>query len=111
MAIDLEPSWLNVLHEEFDKDYMIRLKEFLKQEKAAGYIIYPKSSDIFNAFKKTPFDKLKVVIIGQDPYHGPNQAHGLCFSVQKGVTPPPSLKNIYKELATDIPGFKIPDHG
>jgi uracil-DNA glycosylase len=111
MAIDLEPSWLEVLHEEFDKNYMINLREFLKQEKAAGYRIYPKGSDIFNAFSRTPFDQLKVVIIGQDPYHGVNQAHGLSFSVQKGISPPPSLKNIYKELATDIPGFVIPGHG
>ncbi len=111
MAIDLEPSWLEVLHEEFDKNYMVNLREFLKTEKAAGYKIYPKGSDIFNAFSKTPFDELKVVIIGQDPYHGVNQAHGLSFSVQKGITPPPSLKNIYKELLTDIPGFAIPSHG
>lgn len=111
MAIDLEASWLEILHEEFDKNYMINLREFLKQEKAAGYKIYPKGSDIFNAFKITPFDQLKVVIIGQDPYHGANQAHGLSFSVQKGITPPPSLKNIYKELVTDIPGFVIPNHG
>src|ERR1700744_163040 len=111
MAIDLEPSWLEVLHEEFDKNYMINLREFLKQEKAAGHKIYPKGTDIFNAFRQTPFDQLKVVILGQDPYHGANQAHGLSFSVQKGITPPPSLKNIYKELQTDIPGFIIPNHG
>jgi uracil-DNA glycosylase len=111
MAIDLEPSWLKVLHEEFEKDYMIKLKQFLKEEKEAGHKVYPKGSDIFNAFNKTPFDKLEVVILGQDPYHGANQAHGLSFSVQKGITPPPSLKNIYKELATDIPGFVIPAHG
>jgi uracil-DNA glycosylase len=111
MAIDLEPSWLEVLHEEFDKNYMVNLREFLKQEKVAGHKIYPKGSDIFNAFKMTPLDQLKVVIIGQDPYHGVNQAHGLSFSVQKGITPPPSLKNIYKELVTDIPGFVIPGHG
>jgi uracil-DNA glycosylase len=111
MAIDLEPSWLHVLQDEFDKAYMVRLKEFLKQEKDAGYKIYPKGGDIFNAFKMTPFDELKVVILGQDPYHGANQAHGLSFSVQKGITSPPSLKNIYKELVTDIPGFTIPNHG
>ncbi|HVV53705.1 MAG TPA: uracil-DNA glycosylase [Mucilaginibacter sp.] len=111
MAIDLEPSWLRILHDEFEKDYMIKLKAFLKQEKEAGYTIYPKGSDIFNAFRKTPFDQLKVVLLGQDPYHGPNQAHGLSFSVQKGVTSPPSLKNIFKELSTDIPGFVIPNHG
>jgi uracil-DNA glycosylase len=111
MAIDLEPSWLEVLHNEFEKDCMLKLKQFLKEEKEADHNIYPKSSDIFSAFWKTPFNELKVVILGQDPYHGANQAHGLSFSVQKGVTPPPSLKNIYKELATDVPGFIIPDHG
>jgi uracil-DNA glycosylase len=111
MAIELEGSWLEVLHEEFEKDYMIRLKQFLKEEREAGFKIYPKGADIFNAFWKTPFNQLKVVILGQDPYHGTNQAHGLSFSVQKGITPPPSLKNIYKELVTDIPGFVIPGHG
>jgi uracil-DNA glycosylase len=111
MEIDLEPSWLEVLHEEFEKDYMLKLKQFLKEEKEARHKVYPKGSDIFNAFKKTPFDELKVVILGQDPYHGEHQAHGLSFSVQKGITTPPSLKNIYKELVTDIPGFVIPNHG
>jgi uracil-DNA glycosylase len=111
MAIDLEPSWLAVLNDEFDKDYMVQLRAFLKEEKHAGNKIYPKVSDIFNAFQKTPFTKVKVVILGQDPYHGENQAHGLSFSVQKGITIPPSLRNIYKELAADIPGFTIPDHG
>ncbi|HVS90903.1 MAG TPA: uracil-DNA glycosylase [Mucilaginibacter sp.] len=111
MAVNFEPSWLEVLQDEFGKDYMVKLREFLKQEQSAGHKTYPKNGDIFNAFWKTPFNDLKVVIIGQDPYHGPNQAHGLSFSVQKGVAPPPSLKNIYKELATDIPGFHIPNHG
>jgi uracil-DNA glycosylase len=111
MAITLEPSWLAVLKDEFDKNYMIKLREFLKTEKQAGNKIYPKSSDIFTAFQKTPFTNLKVVILGQDPYHGENQAHGLSFSVQKGIGIPPSLRNIYKELATDIPGFTIPNHG
>ncbi|HTH82926.1 MAG TPA: uracil-DNA glycosylase [Mucilaginibacter sp.] len=111
MAIELEASWLAVLSDEFDKDYMLKLKEFLKAEKQAGKTIYPKGSDIFNAFSKTLFTDVKVVIIGQDPYHGPNQAHGLSFSVQKGVAVPPSLQNIYKELATDIPGFVIPKTG
>lgn len=111
MAIELEPSWLKALDDEFDKDYMVKLKQFLKEEKEAGYTIYPKGNNIFNAFNKTPFDEVKVVILGQDPYHGPNQAHGLSFSVQQGVQVPPSLKNIYKELATDIPGFKIPNTG
>ena len=111
MALNFEPSWLEVLHDEFDKDYMKKLRQFLKEEQDAGHPTYPKNANIFNAFWKTPFDKLKVLILGQDPYHGPNQAHGLSFSVQKGITPPPSLKNIYKELVTDIPGFIIPDHG
>lgn len=111
MAIDLEPSWLNLLEAEFNKEYMIKLKQFLKEEKEAGNKIYPKGTDIFNAFNKTPFTSLKVVLLGQDPYHGANQAHGLSFSVQKGVTPPPSLKNIYKELQNDIPEFTIPQHG
>src|SRR3954471_10017662 len=111
MAIELEASWLKVLGDEFDKNYMLKLKQFLKDEKQAGKLIYPKGADIFNAFTKTPFTDVKVVILGQDPYHGPNQAHGLSFSVQKGVDVPPSLQNIYKELATDIPGFKIPQTG
>lgn len=111
MAIDLEPSWLKVLEAEFEKPYMIALKSFLKQEKQNGYTIYPKGADIFNAFKHTPFDKVKVVILGQDPYHGVGQAHGLSFSVQKGVVPPPSLKNIYKELSDEFPDFKTPNHG
>jgi uracil-DNA glycosylase len=111
MSIDLEASWLHVLKSEFEQPYMLKLKEFLKAEKSAGNIIYPKSSDIFNAFNTTAFDDVKVVILGQDPYHGPQQAHGLSFSVQKGVDIPPSLRNIYKELQTDIPGFAIPQHG
>jgi uracil-DNA glycosylase len=111
MAIEIEASWLKVLHEEFEKDYMLKLKEFLKQEKEAGHKVYPKGSDIFNAFNHTPFTNLKAVILGQDPYHGANQAFGLSFAVQKGITVPPSLKNIYKELVTDIPGFTIPTHG
>jgi uracil-DNA glycosylase len=111
MAANLEPSWLAVLGEEFEKSYMANLRQFLKEEKDAGYKIYPKNADIFYAFNKTPFDKLEVVILGQDPYHGESQAHGLSFSVQKGITIPPSLRNIYKELVTDIPGFTIPSHG
>jgi uracil-DNA glycosylase len=111
MAIELEPSWLKVLDNEFEKDYMLKLKQFLKEEKEAGKKIYPKGSDIFNAFWKTPFADVKVVILGQDPYHGPNQAHGLSFSVQKGIPIPRSLSNIFKELQTDIPGFKMPGHG
>ena len=111
MAIELEPSWLEVLKDEFDKGYMVQLRAFLKNEKLSGNKIYPKGSDIFNAFEQTPFANLKVVILGQDPYHGENQAHGLSFSVQKGITIPPSLRNIYKEMTTDIPGFVVPTHG
>ncbi|MCJ0743091.1 uracil-DNA glycosylase [Pedobacter montanisoli] len=111
MAVELESSWLAVLKDEFDQPYMKELKAFLLSEKQKGFTVFPKSADIFNAFKHTPFDKVKVVILGQDPYHGVNQAHGLSFSVQKGITPPPSLKNIYKELADEFPDFKIPAHG
>lgn len=111
MAVNLEPSWLKVLGGEFDKPYMKSLKEQLQEEKNRGHVVYPKGSDIFNAFQSTPFDKVKVVLLGQDPYHGPGQAHGLSFSVQKGVAIPPSLQNMYKELATDIPGFTTPTHG
>ncbi|GAB3916557.1 uracil-DNA glycosylase [Mucilaginibacter boryungensis] len=111
MSIALPESWLNVLKDEFDKPYMADLRKFLQAEKEAGKVVYPRNADIFNAFNKTPFDKVKVVILGQDPYHGPNQAHGLSFSVQKGVAIPKSLINIYKELATDIPGFVKPAHG
>jgi len=111
MGIDLEPGWQHILSDEFEKEYMKSLREFLKAEKESGQIVYPKSSDVFNAFKHTAYDNLKVVLLGQDPYHGAGQAHGLSFSVQKGVTIPPSLKNIYKELQTDISGFTKPSHG
>lgn len=111
MSIALEPSWLEILKDEFEKDYMIKLKAFLQQEKEAGYIVYPKSKDIFNAFAKTPFDDVKVVILGQDPYHGAGQAHGLSFSVQKGIAVPPSLQNIFKELQQEFPDYKIPQNG
>lgn len=111
MANALDPSWMEVLKAEFGKDYMIKLKDFLQKEKAAGQLVYPKNSEIFNAFNTTHFDDVKVVILGQDPYHGAHQAHGLSFSVQKGIAIPRSLINIYKELQTDIPDFKIPAHG
>lgn len=111
MSAALEPGWLKVLEPEFEKEYMKNLKAFLLQEKQAGKTVYPKGADIFAAFNHTPFDKVEVVILGQDPYHGDGQAHGLSFSVQKGVATPPSLKNIYKELETDIQGFKTPNHG
>ncbi len=104
------PSWQAVLGSEFDQPYMLQLREFLKQEKAAGKTIYPPGPEIFNAFNTTPFEQVKVVIIGQDPYHGPDQAHGLSFSVKPGVKVPPSLRNMYKELQADV-GFQIPDTG
>lgn len=111
MGTTFEPGWQKILGHELEKDYMQSLRSFLKQEKESGQQVYPKSADVFNAFSHTPFDKVKVVLLGQDPYHGSGQAHGLSFSVQKGVAIPPSLRNMYKELATDIPGFKIPSHG
>lgn len=111
MGIELNPEWLKVLASEFNKPYMIALKSFLLSEKQKGSQVYPKGSAIFNAFNHTPFDKVKVVILGQDPYHGIGQAHGLSFSVQKGVVTPPSLKNIYKELVLEFPDYKTPAHG
>lgn len=111
MAIQIEESWKKVLENEFEKDYMKNLKSFLQKEKESGHVIYPPGNLIFNAFNHTPFDKVKVVLLGQDPYHGKDQAHGLSFSVKKGIPIPPSLKNIYKELESDIPGFHIPAHG
>jgi len=111
MAINLEPGWLEVLKDEFEKDYMKKLRQFLKDEQQAGQLVYPKNGDIFNAFNTTPFNEVKVVILGQDPYHGPGQAHGLSFSVPRGVPVPRSLENIYKELTTDVPGFVKPGHG
>ncbi len=98
----LDASWQAVIGAELNKPYMLSLRDFLKQEKAVGKIIYPPSPLIFNAFNKTPFDKVRVVIIGQDPYHGPEQAHGLSFSVPKGIALPPSLKNIFKEIEADL---------
>lgn len=103
--IKLPSCWLSVLGEEFTQPYMKELKAFLATEKANKKIIYPKGDHIFKAFDLTPFDNVKVVILGQDPYHGPNQAHGLCFSVQEGVDKPPSLLNIFKEIERDL---KIP---
>lgn len=108
--IQLDDSWLRLLKDEFSQPYMRQLREFLAQEKASGKVIYPSGKDMFNALNATAFEQVKVVIIGQDPYHGPNQAHGLCFSVQPNVAVPPSLQNIYKELHADI-GMDIPTHG
>lgn len=109
-AIDLEPSWLAALADEFEKPYMLELREFLRVEKAAGKTIFPPGNLFFHAFLATPLPKVKVVILGQDPYHGPGQAHGLCFSVPQGVPAPPSLKNIFKELHTEL-GIPLPAHG
>lgn len=106
----LEASWQNVLENEFSKPYMINLKTFIASERAGQTPIFPPAKDVFNAFTYTPFDQVKVVIVGQDPYHGPGQAHGLCFSVQEGIATPPSLQNIYKELYSDL-GLTIPNHG
>ncbi len=100
--VRLEQSWKELLLPEFECGYMQSLKGFLLREKQQGRVIYPAGSDIFNALNSTPFDKTRVVILGQDPYHGPGQAHGLCFSVQQGVDLPPSLKNIYKEISADL---------
>ncbi len=108
--IKLDPSWLAVIGEEFEKPYMQKLRTFLQEEKNKGKVIYPPGSLWFNALNSTPFDKVKVVILGQDPYHGPHQAHGLCFSVPKGVPPPPSLQNIFKEIHNDL-GLPAPNHG
>ncbi len=108
--VEVHPSWLVPLQTEFDKPYMQGLRAFLLGEKSAGRTIYPEGKNIFNALNSTPLDRVKVVILGQDPYHGPGQAHGLCFSVLPGVEIPPSLRNIYQELANDTQ-FKPPAHG
>jgi uracil-DNA glycosylase len=108
--VRLEPSWKARVGDWFARDDMRALAAFLRQRKAAGATVYPPGGEIFAAFDATPFDTVKVVILGQDPYHGPGQAHGLCFSVRPGVPVPPSLDNIYKELARDT-GFVRPDHG
>ena len=110
MSVPLPDSWQQCLGEEFQAPYMRALREFLAAEKAARKVIYPHSSEWFRAFDLTPLNAVKVVILGQDPYHGPNQAHGLCFSVREGVRVPPSLANIYKELAADV-AFRPVVHG
>ncbi|SHG67644.1 uracil-DNA glycosylase [Marisediminitalea aggregata] len=105
------PAWQEVLGPVKRADFFQQLMARIDAERAAGKAIYPPASEVFNAFTLTPLDNVKVVILGQDPYHGPGQAHGLCFSVQSGVKTPPSLVNIYKELAQDIEGFHVPEHG
>ena len=106
----LHPSWQAVIGNELEKPYMQELRSFLKEEKSAGKVIYPPSPLIFNAFNHTPFEQVRVVIIGQDPYHGDSQAHGLSFSVPNGIALPPSLLNIYKEIAADL-GIKMSRNG
>ncbi|MFT7087102.1 MAG: uracil-DNA glycosylase [Rickettsiales bacterium] len=106
----LPESWMNHLRSEFDKEYMLKLNSFLEEELNQNKFIYPFEAEIFSAFNLTPLNEVKVVIIGQDPYHGENQAHGLCFSVNPNVKIPPSLRNIYKELKSDL-GLENPDHG
>ncbi|MCL1891971.1 MAG: uracil-DNA glycosylase [Alphaproteobacteria bacterium] len=102
MNVKIEESWKNALENEFDKPYFIALTDFVRQEYLSGKKIYPAPADIFNAFNLCPLDQVKVVIIGQDPYHEPGQAHGLCFSVRNGTALPPSLQNIYKEIRDDL---------
>ena len=104
-------SWQQLLGEEKRQPYFVDTLTQVEQARQAGQVIYPPQSDVFNAFKLTELDNLKVVLLGQDPYHGPNQAHGLAFSVRHGVRVPPSLQNMYKELALEYPEFVIPAHG
>jgi uracil-DNA glycosylase len=110
MEVKIEESWKEILKDEFQKSYFEQIAMHLKLEKASNKTIYPPGNLIFNAFDQTPFEQVKVVLLGQDPYHNPGQAHGLCFSVQKGVKPPPSLVNIYKEINKDL-GLPIPETG
>lgn len=107
--VDLGNDWQALLQKEFESEYYLKLREFLKEE-YSNRVVYPDMYDIFNAFKYTPYNNVKVVILGQDPYHQPCQAHGLAFSVKRGIAPPPSLNNIYKELKSDL-GIEIPSHG
>jgi uracil-DNA glycosylase len=106
---ELGPSWQRALQNELSKPYLLQLAAFVARERAAN-VVYPSKEMVFNAFRKTPYEQVKVVIVGQDPYHGPNQAHGLSFSVPNAVLPPPSLQNIFKELHDDL-GIEIPSHG
>jgi uracil-DNA glycosylase len=109
--VKIEETWKQALAEEFEKPYFGEIKDFLKTAHGEGKTIYPPGKLIFNAFDRVPLPEVKVVILGQDPYHGPGQAHGLSFSVPRSAKTPPSLKTIYKELQTDIEGFEIPNHG
>ncbi|MFB6434555.1 MAG: uracil-DNA glycosylase [Candidatus Malihini olakiniferum] len=104
-------TWHDILAQEKQKPYFVQTLQFIGKARSAGKVIYPPQKDVFNAFRYTEFNQVKVVILGQDPYYGPNQAHGLSFSVRPGIHAPPSLMNIYKELANDILGFTVPQHG
>ncbi|HIF9465166.1 TPA: uracil-DNA glycosylase [Photobacterium damselae] len=104
-------SWQNFLQQQQQQEYFEQIQSYVANARQQGKVVYPPEEDVFSAFTATPLDQVKVVILGQDPYHGPDQAHGLSFSVKPGVKTPPSLANMYKELATDIDGFTIPDHG
>ena len=110
MDVKINATWKEALQDQFEQPYFHQIVAYLKQEKSQGKTIYPAGPNIFSAFDTTPFDKVKVVILGQDPYHNPDQAHGLAFSVQSGIQPPPSLVNIYKEIMQDV-GCGIPTHG
>ncbi|MBD1580842.1 uracil-DNA glycosylase [Pseudoalteromonas sp. S16_S37] len=104
-------TWQDLLGQEKQQSYFQDTLNYVAQRRSEGVTVYPPQEQVFEAFKVTPFNEVKVVILGQDPYHGPNQAHGLCFSVLPGIKPPPSLANMYKELVQDIDGFTIPSHG
>lgn len=109
--MNISLNWQDVIQAEKEKEYFTNTLAFVQSERAAGKTVFPPQQDVFNAFDFTPLPDVKVVILGQDPYHGPNQAHGLCFSVLPDIKVPPSLVNMYKELAQDIEGFEIPKHG
>ncbi|WP_373958734.1 uracil-DNA glycosylase [Vibrio gigantis] len=104
-------TWESIINDEREKEYFQSVLAYVEQQRNSGKTIYPPQDQVFSAFDMTPFESVRVVILGQDPYHGANQAHGLAFSVLPGVKPPPSLRNMYKELAQDIEGFEIPSHG
>ncbi len=111
MTLNTMNDWLAFITQEQQQDYLKNTLAYINEQRASGVTVYPPENDVFNAFTSTPFEQVNVVILGQDPYHGANQAHGLCFSVLPEVKIPPSLVNIYKELAQDIEGFEIPVHG
>ena len=104
-------TWSDFIAEQSQQNYLKDTLEYVAQKRSEGVTVFPHEQHVFSAFDATPFEQVKVVILGQDPYHGPDQAHGLCFSVLPGIKPPPSLANMYKELVQDIEGFSIPDHG